>query len=104
MAAACEPGKTTEPEPACWKAAVRTAAREGPRNVAEPSIPLRAIPSAKFEPAALPSLYVPLAKEEKDKDHPPKQITVMLRSMGDRDRDKLPHKDTLRNTDLVPWE
>jgi DNA polymerase-3 subunit alpha len=37
---------------------------------------------------ALPSLYVPLARAEKDKEHAPKQITVMLRSMGDRDRDK----------------
>jgi hypothetical protein len=35
-----------------------------------------------------PSLYVPLAKEEQDKEHPPQQITVQLRSTGDRDRDK----------------
>ncbi len=35
-----------------------------------------------------PSLYVPLAKEEKDQDHPPKQITVLLRSTGDKERDK----------------
>ncbi len=37
----------------------------------------------------MPSLYVPLAQADQDKDHPPKQITVMLRSMGDKDRDKL---------------
>jgi len=35
-----------------------------------------------------PSLYIPLAKEEKDKEHPPRQITVMLRSTGDKERDK----------------
>jgi hypothetical protein len=37
---------------------------------------------------ALPSLYIPLAQEEQDKEHPPQQITVMLRSTGDRERDK----------------
>jgi DNA polymerase-3 subunit alpha len=36
----------------------------------------------------LPSLYIPLAQEEKDKEHPPQQITVVLRSTGDRERDK----------------
>jgi DNA polymerase-3 subunit alpha len=38
--------------------------------------------------AVLPSLYVPLAKEDKDKEHPPQQITVHLRSTGDHERDK----------------
>jgi DNA polymerase-3 subunit alpha len=38
--------------------------------------------------AVIPSLYVPLAKENKDKDHPPRQITVILRPTGDRERDK----------------
>jgi len=42
------------------------------------------IPSTDF----LPSLYIPLAQEEKDKEHPPQQITVMLRSTGDKERDK----------------
>jgi DNA polymerase III subunit alpha len=41
------------------------------------------------EAPALPSLYVPLVQSEKDQDHPPKQITLMLRSLGDKDRDKL---------------
>ncbi|HLO33771.1 MAG TPA: DNA polymerase III subunit alpha [Anaerolineales bacterium] len=36
----------------------------------------------------LPSLYIPLAQEEKDKDHPPQQITVFLRSTGDKERDR----------------
>ena len=40
------------------------------------------------EPPHIPSLYVPLVKEEKDKEHPPQQITVMLRSTGDKERDK----------------
>jgi DNA polymerase-3 subunit alpha len=35
-----------------------------------------------------PSLYIPLAKEEKDKDHRPQQITLTLRSTGDKDWDK----------------
>ncbi|MFN8414208.1 MAG: DNA polymerase III subunit alpha [Anaerolineales bacterium] len=38
--------------------------------------------------AVLPSLYVPLAKENKDKEHPPQQITITLRSTGDHERDK----------------
>ncbi|MBI2331278.1 MAG: DNA polymerase III subunit alpha, partial [Chloroflexi bacterium] len=38
--------------------------------------------------AFIPSLYVPLAKENKDKEHPPQQITILLRPTGDRDRDK----------------
>jgi len=36
---------------------------------------------------SLKSIYIPLAKEE-DQKHPPKQITVLLRSTGDRERDK----------------
>ncbi len=36
---------------------------------------------------SLKSMYVPLAKEE-DQKHPPKQITVTLRSTGDKERDK----------------
>jgi hypothetical protein len=36
---------------------------------------------------SLKSIYTTLVKEE-DQKHPPKQITVLLRSMGDRDRDR----------------
>ncbi|HEX9330969.1 MAG TPA: OB-fold nucleic acid binding domain-containing protein, partial [Anaerolineales bacterium] len=36
----------------------------------------------------LPSLYIPLAQEEKDKEHLPQQITVVLRSTGDKERDR----------------
>lgn len=39
-------------------------------------------------PDILPSLYVPLAQEDKDKDHPPQQITVVLRSTGDKEHDR----------------
>jgi hypothetical protein len=36
---------------------------------------------------SLKSIYIPLAKEE-DKDHPPKQITVNLRSSGNKEQDR----------------
>ncbi len=41
------------------------------------------------EPPSMPSLYVPIAQAEKDKDHPPKQITVLLRSSGEKEHDNL---------------
>jgi hypothetical protein len=54
-------------------------------NLEQPAVsPLRQQP-----PPLPPSLYVPLAQAEKDKDHHPRQITVLLRSVGDTDRDKL---------------
>jgi hypothetical protein len=34
------------------------------------------------------SLYVPLVKDDKDKEHPPRQITILLRPTGDHERDK----------------
>ena len=37
---------------------------------------------------APPSIYVPLAKEQKDKDHAPQQITVILRTTGDKEHDR----------------
>jgi hypothetical protein len=40
--------------------------------------------------AIVTSIYIPLAKEEKDKDHPPKQITVNLRSSGNKEPPSLP--------------
>ncbi|MEN9563427.1 MAG: polymerase alpha subunit [Chloroflexota bacterium] len=45
-------------------------------------------PAEDRDEAIIPSLYVPLAKENKDKDHPPKQMTIILRSTGDKERDK----------------
>jgi hypothetical protein len=47
------------------------------------------IEPVQFSPTDfLPSLYIPLAQEDKDKEHPPQQITVVLRSSGDKERDK----------------
>ena len=40
------------------------------------------------EPPRIPSLYVPLAKEEQNAEHPPQQITVILRPTGDKERDR----------------
>jgi len=37
---------------------------------------------------AMQSMYVPLVKENKDKEHPPRQLTIALRSTGDHERDK----------------
>ncbi|HRK91465.1 MAG TPA: OB-fold nucleic acid binding domain-containing protein, partial [Anaerolineales bacterium] len=45
-------------------------------------------PAEDRDDAVIPSLYVPLAKENKDKDHPPRQITITLRPTGDKERDK----------------
>jgi hypothetical protein len=36
---------------------------------------------------SLPSIYVPLSKEEEQK-HPPKQITMVLRTTGNKERDR----------------
>jgi len=38
--------------------------------------------------AIINSMYVPLVKEDKDKEHPPQQITILLRPSGDKERDK----------------
>lgn len=48
--------------------------------------PIDSVPTQPVE--FLPSLYVPLAQEDKDKDHPPQQITVILRSTGDKVHDR----------------
>ena len=48
-----------------------------------------AVQTMKVElPPIPPSLYVPLAREEKDKDHRPQQVTVILRSTGEKDHDR----------------
>ena len=63
-----------------------------PRVVVAPVL-VDAIPELQPQPLAevlaftqVPSLYVPLAKEEAA--HPPKQITVILRQSADKERDK----------------
>jgi DNA polymerase-3 subunit alpha len=57
---------------------------EAPREAlaVQPIEPIKAV-----EPKLPPSLYVPLAQEE-DSTHPPKQITLTLRSTGDKERDR----------------
>jgi hypothetical protein len=40
----------------------------------------------------LPSLYAPLARLESNPDQAPQQITVLLRSTGDKERDKRRNK------------
>src|SRR5271169_7232285 len=51
------------------------------------AVALQPVQPIKVEPKLPPSLYVPLAQEE-DSAHPPKQITVILRSTGDKEHDK----------------
>ena len=96
---AARPESKAEPKPAVSEPRPRTEPEDGPTNGAktlppahEPT-PARAVQPVEPvqippTPDILPSLYIPLAQEEKDKEHPPQQITVMLRSTGDKDRDK----------------
>ncbi len=58
---------------------------EGPREALSQEVVVTHVEPRSILP---PSLYVPLAKEENDQKHPPKQITVLLRSTGDHERDK----------------
>ncbi|HEX6035025.1 MAG TPA: OB-fold nucleic acid binding domain-containing protein, partial [Anaerolineales bacterium] len=82
----------TEPKPVATEPPPRTEPVESPKNGAKTppaSQALQPVEPVQIPPAdVLPSLYIPLAQEEKDKEHPPQQITVMLRSTGDKDRDK----------------
>ena len=59
-------------------------ARESAAGHTTPSMDPVQIPPTDF----LPSLYIPLAQEDHDKEHPPQQITVLLRATGDKERDK----------------
>ncbi len=95
LAKRAEPGETrqetTGAEPRIDSEAERRVPQvEGPPSRAPE--PARSAPAARevmqVEARGLPSLYVPLAQTEADREHPPKQITVMLRSTGDKDRDK----------------
>ncbi len=47
-----------------------------------------AVPHEEHLEAAVQSMYVPLVKEYKDKNHPPRQLTITLSSTGDHERDK----------------
>ena len=64
----------------------RTEIESGQEERAHPDV--IADPSPEPEPPALPSIYVPLAQEQGDREHPPKQITVILRTTGDEERNK----------------
>jgi hypothetical protein len=61
---------------------------EEPKHADVPREPM-ALQTMKIESTRVqvpPSIYVPLAKE--DKDHPPQQITMIVRSTGDKDHDR----------------
>jgi hypothetical protein len=73
-----QPIETAEPQP-----------KKNEREQVEAAREALAVQAVKVElPQAPPSIYVPLAKEEKNKDHPPQQITMILRSTGDKDHDR----------------
>ncbi len=79
----------TEPTPSRTENPEAHAGGQEPIDPRLEALRIQPVEAAPVEPAILPSLYVPLAQEAKDKDHPPKQITVMLRSTDNRERDKL---------------
>ncbi|MGZ9167179.1 MAG: hypothetical protein ACXW4U_18570, partial [Anaerolineales bacterium] len=94
---AARPEPKVEPKPAVSEQRPQTESTDaeikpnGQKNVAVAREPMlvQQIEPVQIPPNDfLPSLYIPLAQEEKDKDHPPQQITVMLRSTGDNERDK----------------
>jgi len=58
---------------------------EAPREVLSVQ-PIEATPATSTDVPS--SLYIPLVQEEKNKEHPPQQLTVMLRSTGDKEWDK----------------
>jgi len=45
-------------------------------------------PGREPEPPTLPSIYAPVAQAQGDQEHPPRQITVILRTTGDDERNK----------------
>jgi DNA polymerase-3 subunit alpha len=61
----------------------------GPMVGLSAELTVQPVEPTPVEAPSMPSLYIPVAQEENNKDHPPQQITVMLRSTGDRERDKL---------------
>ena len=75
------------------KPAAETPPTPSPRSAPAP----QPAPAAAATPAAQPtrqglilppSLYGPLAQAEQDQDHPPRQITVVLRPSGDAEMDR----------------
>jgi hypothetical protein len=94
IAARPEPKVSSDPvsEPPVQPKTVEVESKPIEREQARPLLETRVVqqidpispPSTDF----LPSLYIPLAQEDKDKEHPPQQITVLLRSTGDKDHDR----------------
>jgi DNA polymerase-3 subunit alpha len=67
---------------------VSTPAPNAPTPSAFPQVSAAAASEQARDRGPLPSLYVPLAREEREAERPPRQITVMLRSTGDKEHDK----------------
>jgi len=59
----------------------------GSGSEARAGMVVQAVEAPAVAAAKLPSLYAPIAQVD-DRAHPPKQITVLLRPTGDRERDK----------------
>ncbi|OGO76394.1 MAG: hypothetical protein A3K45_06760 [Chloroflexi bacterium RIFOXYC12_FULL_59_14] len=57
------------------------------RIEAETASPLAGETGERSAPPILPSIYIPLAEAE-DRDHPPQQITILLRPSHDKEIDK----------------
>ena len=95
IAARPEAERRADPKPIVSEPPLRTEPVEveiepnGSKNVpvARALLALQPIEPVQIPPTDfLPSLYIPLAQE--DKEHPLQQITVVLRSTGDKERDK----------------
>jgi DNA polymerase-3 subunit alpha len=74
--------------PEAGSKSVETESAPGPNKEAPSESRAEPGPVIQPEPPRVPSLYIPLASEERDKGHPPQQITILLRPTGDKDRDK----------------
>lgn len=70
-----DPKPTPNPSPGVMGSTMDSQTRNGVRVVAAPG-------------RKPPSLYVPVAPRTSETEHPPKQITVRLRSTGDKERDR----------------
>ncbi len=89
-------GWDNEWQPSFDKAAI--AAKPVPKLNSNPPLVTRAVkalanaevldPAEDRDEAFIPSLYVPLAKEIKDGNYSPRQITIFLRATGDKERDR----------------
>jgi hypothetical protein len=62
--------------------------RPEPQEIVREAIAFQTMKIETAQTQIPPSIYVPLAKEDKDKEHPPQQITMILRSTGEKDHDR----------------